>query len=75
MPRRFVELRSSDAWLVLDCKNPNNPIVVCKCEGFNGPLNAEYIVAALEAYHSRLISTLGMDTPDDPNAASGQRRG
>ncbi len=54
--RRFVELRDSTSWLVLDCKDPDRPIVLCRCEGFNSPLNSEYIAAALEAYHNNLIA-------------------
>ncbi len=53
--RRFVELRDSCDYLVLDMKDPNRPVVICRCEGFNGPLNAEYVAAALEAYHQTLI--------------------
>ncbi len=53
--RRFVELRDSSSWLVLDCKDQTHPVIICRCEGFNGPLNAEYVAAALEAYHQTLI--------------------
>ena len=55
MAKRFVEIRDGSHFLILDCKNPNMPVVVCKCEGYNAPLSAEYVVAALEAYHRRLI--------------------
>ena len=52
---RFVELRDGCDYLVLDCKDPNHPVIVCRCEGFNAPLNAEYVAAALQSYHDHLI--------------------
>ena len=53
--RRFVELRDGCDYLVLDCKDPNHPVIVCRCEGFNAPLNAEYVSAALQSYHDHLM--------------------
>jgi len=52
---RFVELRDGLSYLVLDCKNQDYPVIVCKCEGFNAPLNAEYVAAALQFYHDHLM--------------------
>lgn len=52
---RFVEVRGQDnQWLVMDTKNDEHRIL-CICTGFKAPLNAEYICAALEAYHSELM--------------------
>lgn len=53
--KRFVELRDGADRLVLDCKDPNLPVIVCRCEGFNAPLNAEYVAAALQFYHDHLF--------------------
>lgn len=53
---RFVEVRHEDKWLVLDTVKPDSPEVVCICMGYKGPLEAEYIRQALEAYHSHLYS-------------------
>lgn len=55
-PRRFVEIRDGCGYLVIDCKDPNRPVIVCKCEGFNAPLNAEYVSAALQSYHDNLMT-------------------
>ena len=55
---RFIELRDGCDYLVLDCKDPNHPVIVCRCEGFNAPLNAEYVSAALQSYHDHLMVTV-----------------
>lgn len=52
---RFVEVRGQDGqFLVVDLKG-NTPRILCTCTGFHGPLNAQYICEALEAYHSTLV--------------------
>lgn len=53
--KRFVELRDCTDYLVLDCKDPSHPIIVCRCEGFNAPLSANYIASALQFYHDHLM--------------------
>lgn len=66
MPR-FVEVRGQDnEWLVLDLK-AHTPRVLCRCTGFHGPLNAQYICEALEAYHGSLMGkVLGLSERSDP---------
>ncbi len=60
MSARFIEVRDNDEYLVLDLQGPT-PHVICRCGGFKGPLFAEYICMALEAYHSDLYSkVMGM---------------
>ena len=78
MPR-FLEVRDDDgSFLVLDTQN--HPRVICRCVGFKAPLNAEYVVAALEAYHSRLMDALSQPLvnhatgPQPPRNGSGTKR-
>lgn len=55
MPR-FVEVKGQDAqWHVMDLQS-DPPKMICTCTGWKAPLNAEYVCAALEAYHDNLVS-------------------
>lgn len=63
--KRFVEVRDGFEFLVIDCKDPDRPVIVCRCDGFNAPLNAEYVAAALQSYHAHLMDTvLGCENAD-----------
>lgn len=62
---RFVECRLPNKdILILDLRS--EPVVVCRCEGFMAPLQAEYIIAALNHYHSSLMDKFDATrtTPD-----------
>lgn len=67
--RRFVELRDGVDYLVLDMKDVTSPVIVCRCQGFNAPLNADYIAAALQFYHDHLIETVMGIAPSDIEGA------
>ena len=54
MRKRYREVVTENReWLILDTKGyPHRTI--CKCTGYDAPLNAEFICDALEAYHREL---------------------
>jgi len=58
---RFVELRDEDgSFLVVDLQQK---LILCRCGGFKAPLNAEYLVEALQAFHDGLLAKVGIPQP------------
>jgi hypothetical protein len=56
MPR-FLETKGEkpNEWMVLDTKSiPFR--VLCTCRGYEAPLNAKFLVEALNSYHAQLYS-------------------
>ena len=67
--KRYSILRGENReWMVIDSFNQS---VVCKCAGFSAPLTADYVCAALEAYHTHLYEKF----KDGPEKANGNGQG